>query len=100
MTRNATILARVGTPREYSRCDLRPEFSSAHTAVTANMPAVCALDVLFNGTTLDVLDGLSATGGTQDIWEMAEALDAQFGLTPGDRTRIAGTLPNGDPVWS
>lgn len=89
----------VGTPREYSRCDTRPEFSSAHTAVAANMPAVCALDALFNGTTLDVLDGLSGTGGSQDVWEVVEALDAQFGLTPGDRTRNAGTLPNGDPVF-
>lgn len=89
----------VGTPREYSRCDTRPQFSSAHTAVTANMPAVCALDILYNGTTPDVLDGLSGTGGSQDIWEVVEALDARFGLTPGDRTRNAGTLPNGDPVF-
>ena len=89
----------VGTPREHTRCDTRAQYSTAHTAVTRGMPSVCGLEALFNGATLDVLDGLQGTGGSQDVWEVVEALDAQFGLTPGDRTRNAGTLPNGDPVF-
>jgi len=76
----------LGTPREYTRCDIRPEFSSAHPGVTGRFPAMCALEVLYNGATLDVLDGLSATGGSQDIWEVTEALDAQYGYTPGAKT--------------
>jgi iron complex outermembrane receptor protein len=65
---------------------VRPEYSSAHPGVTGPFPAICAIDALYNGTTLDVLDGLTGTGGTQDIWAVTEALDAQFGYTPGAKT--------------
>ena len=77
----------IGTPREHTRCEIRPEYSLAHGGLTTGFPAVCAMEALHNGATLDVIDGLTGTGGSQDVWDVSEALDAQFGYTPGDKTR-------------
>jgi iron complex outermembrane recepter protein len=73
-----------GTPTEYSRCDTNPATSFAHSAVTPGIPALCALDALYNGMDLNALDGGRGSGGTQSVFEAMAALNAQSGAQPGD----------------
>ncbi|MGD8325095.1 MAG: TonB-dependent receptor [Gammaproteobacteria bacterium] len=85
-----------GTPRNVSRCDLDPTTSSANLGLTRGFAAMCAYEHLLDSIALPLSrDDLGRTGerGLLDIWEVAEALDAQLGLTPGDRTLLA-TYPS------
>lgn len=83
----------VGTPNEYTRCELDPMFSSGGLAI--GFGDICALDSLANGLNLDVLDGVYASGGANDIWDAAEAIDLALGLAPGDPL---GWTPAGSPI--
>ncbi|MBN1240819.1 MAG: TonB-dependent receptor [Gammaproteobacteria bacterium] len=73
-----------GTPTEYTRCDTNPATSFAHAAVTPGIPALCALDAMYNGMNLDALDGGRGSGGTQSVWDAMDYLNAQSGAQPGD----------------
>ncbi len=72
----------IGTPNEHSRCELRPQFASAFIAF--GFKDACAMDSLANGNNLNVLDGVYASGGANDLWDAAEAIDLALGLAPGD----------------
>jgi outer membrane receptor protein involved in Fe transport len=80
-----------GTPNEYTRCDLNPQTSIAHTAVTPGIPALCALDLLYaspviaqNGNTLETVNDMRGSGGRLSVWDAIDYLNAQSGALPGD----------------
>jgi outer membrane receptor protein involved in Fe transport len=47
------------------------------------LPAPCALDVVVNGSNLNVLDGKRGTGGSLDARATVDALNAASGAAPG-----------------
>ena len=74
-----------GTPGEYLRCETRPEFSIANAGLAPGVPAVCALEAAMNGVDLTREDGVIGSGGSLDIREVMDALNA--------------AIPPGDPLW-
>jgi iron complex outermembrane receptor protein len=90
-----------GTPRAVSRCDLDPTTSSANQGLTRSFGAMCSYEHLLDSIALPLVVEVGRTGerGLLDIWDAAEALDAQLGLTPGDRTRLA-TPGRFGPSWT
>jgi len=69
-------VSQLGTPAEYTRCELRPEFSDANPGLGRGLPAACALDALVNGVDHTVRDGSFSTGGSQDAKLATLALNA------------------------
>jgi iron complex outermembrane receptor protein len=82
----------LGIPFKFTDCDLDPATSLGNPQLSAGMPAMCALDILYAGIDHDPGNpfearlGAMGGGGSVDIWDAVEALDTQFGLTPGART--------------
>jgi outer membrane receptor protein involved in Fe transport len=81
----------LGTPNEYTRCDLNPATSIAHTAVTPGIPALCALDLLYtspvvagSNNDLATVNDVRASGGALSVWDAIDYLNAQSGAMPGD----------------
>jgi outer membrane receptor protein involved in Fe transport len=72
-----------GTAGEYTVCETRPQFSTANTTIAPGLPAPCALDVVVNGSNLNVLDGKRGTGGSLDARRAVDALNAASGAAPG-----------------
>ena len=72
-----------GSAGEYTICETRPSFSTANTTIAPGLPAPCALDVVVNGSNLNVLDGKRGTGGSMDIRATVDALNAASGAAPG-----------------
>ena len=72
-----------GTAGEYTVCETRPQFSTANTTIAPGLPAPCALDVVVNGSNLNVLDGRRGTGGSLDARATVDALNAASGAAPG-----------------
>ena len=72
-----------GTAGEYTVCETRPQFSTANTTIAPGLPATCALDVVVNGSNLNVLDGKRGTGGSLDARAAVDALNAASGALPG-----------------
>ena len=72
-----------GTAGEYTICETRPSFSTANTTIAPGLPAPCALDVVVNGSNLNVLDGKRGTGGSMDARATVDALNAASGAAPG-----------------
>ncbi len=72
-----------GTAGEYTICETRPSQSTANTTIAPGLPAPCALDVVVNGSNLNVLDGRRGTGGSMDARATVDALNAASGAAPG-----------------
>ncbi len=85
-----------GSAGEYTVCELRPQFSRANGTIAPGLPAPCALDVVVNGSNLNVLDGKRGTGGSLDIRATVDALNAASGAAPGSANywgyNTAGTV--------
>ena len=73
-----------GVPREYTRCETRPALSTSHMPVAPFIGALCALDAAVNGIDLNRLDGIAASGGSLDVREEMDKLNAASGAFPGD----------------
>jgi iron complex outermembrane recepter protein len=72
-----------GSAGEYTVCETRPQFSRANGTIAPGLPAPCALDVVVNGSNLNVLDGKRGTGGSLDARATVDALNAASGAAPG-----------------
>ena len=77
-------IAQFGQPSEYTRCEMRPQFSRAHPFLGSGLPALCALDAVVNGNNSNGADDRSGHGGTQDARAAVDALNAASGAQPGD----------------
>ncbi len=73
-----------GQPSEYTRCEMRPEFSRAHPFLGSGLPALCALDQTVNGNNSNGLDDRIGGGGSQDARAAMDALNAASGAVFGD----------------
>ena len=83
----------LGTPREKSRCETRPQFSIANPALAPGIPALCALDALYNDMDLTTLTGVTGSGGSQDVYDAIRALNAEIISGPN---YVSGVTP----LWS
>lgn len=83
----------LGTPREKSRCETRPQFSIANPALAPGIPALCALDALYNDMDLNTLTGVTGSGGSQDVYDAIRALNAEIISGPN---YVSGVTP----LWS
>jgi outer membrane receptor protein involved in Fe transport len=72
-----------GSAGEFTICETRPQFSRANGTIAPGLPAICALDVVVNGSNLNVLDGKRGTGGSMDARAAVDALNAASGAAPG-----------------
>ncbi len=91
-----------GTPLTFSRCDLDPRTSSANQGLTRGFAALCAYEHLLDSIALPLRLEVGRVGesGLLDIWEVAEQLDAQLGLTPGARTTEARFVSPTSPFYA
>jgi len=88
----------LGTPNEFTRCDKNVATSNSSNFFSAGMKANCALVELYLGLDYSNLDGIMGRGGQLDAWEVSEALDKKFGLTPGAEgswTPASAVMPRG-----
>ena len=76
-------VSQIGVPREYTRCETRPQFSVAFLPLAPAISALCALDAAYNGIDLDTLDGVVGSGGSQDVLVAMNELNAAAGAFPG-----------------
>ena len=88
----------TGTPYRFGRCDLNPATSRAGALGGAGFGALCAIQHLALGIPLELEPGVVGDGGTLDLWDGVEAIDARNGLSPGDPgawTPVASPLRRG-----
>ena len=86
----------VGTPAKFSRCDLNPATSLGNPFLSAGFGAMCAIDHLYNGVSLEESNGVTGSGGFQDIWDAVAAIDAANGIT--DPTDPRSWTPAASPI--
>lgn len=82
-----------GVPREYTRCETRPNLSVAFVPLAPAISALCALDAAYNGIDLNTLDGVVGSGGSQDVLVAMNELNAAAGAFPGSPDYWGAPMP-------
>ena len=77
-------VSQIGIPKEYTRCETRPAFSTSHMPVAPFIGALCALDAAVNGINLTELDGVVGSGGASDVRAAMDQLNMASGANFGD----------------